>query len=86
MQLTGRTRVTVWRSTDGGRSYPDKRLVDGGLSAQTSLQMVSGRLVMLYEQADPAPMFTFEDIIGDKAVQDLRVLIPNRFVFREFEF
>eukprot|EP00429_Kryptoperidinium_foliaceum_P094252 CAMPEP_0176195346 /NCGR_PEP_ID=MMETSP0121_2-20121125/6466_1 /TAXON_ID=160619 /ORGANISM="Kryptoperidinium foliaceum, Strain CCMP 1326" /LENGTH=199 /DNA_ID=CAMNT_0017534115 /DNA_START=117 /DNA_END=716 /DNA_ORIENTATION=- len=83
VNLTGRTRVTLWKSKDGGRSYPEKTLIDPGLSAQTSLQHHDGKLFMLYEQADPTPQVTVQDMIMDEALQNLRVLLPNRFIFRE---
>jgi len=81
--LTGRSRVSVWKSNDGGRSFPSKTLIDPGLSAQTSLQFHAGKLYMLYEQADPSPQVTIEDKLMHNALQDLRVLLPNRFVFRD---
>jgi len=31
------------------------QIIDPGLSAQTSLQYIKGKLYLLYEQADPLP-------------------------------
>jgi len=82
LELTGRTRVSVWRSDDRGQTYKVKQRIDDGLSAQTALQFQGGQLTLLYEQADPPPV-TPKEVILNKAVQNLQVLIPDRFVFRE---
>jgi len=81
--LTGRDRVTIWRSTDEGRTYPVKKLVDPGLSAQTSMQQHNGQILLLYEQADPDPLFTIADKLLHKAIENLHIELPNRFVYRE---
>eukprot|EP00928_Gymnodinium_smaydae_P039255 TRINITY_DN26849_c0_g1_i1.p1 TRINITY_DN26849_c0_g1~~TRINITY_DN26849_c0_g1_i1.p1 ORF type:complete len:607 (+),score=67.53 TRINITY_DN26849_c0_g1_i1:40-1860(+) len=82
LNLTGRARVTVWRSTDGGRTYPRKQLVDAGLSAQTSLQFRSGKLMLMYEQADPVADSP-SDILMKYLVQNLKILLPTRIIVRE---
>jgi sialidase-1 len=80
--LTGRERVTIWRSTDGGTSYPEKLLIDPGLSAQTSLQYHNGKLLLLYEQADPQP-FNPSTAASKALLANLAVLHPTRIVYRE---
>lgn len=82
LELTGRTRVSVWRSDDKGDTYKTKTLIDEGLSAQTALQFHDGQLTLLYEQADPQPE-TPMNVLLNKVVENLQVLIPDRFVFRE---
>mmetsp|Transcript_75750 Transcript_75750/g.239556 ORF Transcript_75750/g.239556 Transcript_75750/m.239556 type:complete len:511 (+) Transcript_75750:3-1535(+) len=84
IQLTGRRRLTLFESSDGGVTYPKKHVIDQGLSAQTSLQHLGGKLVVLYEQADPLPA-TPDNLFSERAVGDLRVLLPNRFVYRELD-
>merc|ERR1712032_1196427 len=81
LQMTGRSHVTVWKSTDGGGSYPHKMLIDAGLSAQTSLQHHDGQLTLLYEQADPSPD-TPEHEALHALIENLKVLLPDRFVYR----
>merc|ERR1712187_529875 len=83
VNLTGRSRLTMWKSTDGGRTYPQKALLDEGLSAQTSIQVErDGTIYVLYEQADPKP-FSFENEMMKSLLQNMVVLLPNRFVLRE---
>jgi len=82
VNLTGRTRLTLYKSTDGGTTYPHKYLLDSGLSAQTSLQVSGGKTVLLYEQADDPPDVPREEF-DDDLIQNLNVLIPARFMFRE---
>mmetsp|Transcript_159052 Transcript_159052/g.281950 ORF Transcript_159052/g.281950 Transcript_159052/m.281950 type:complete len:312 (-) Transcript_159052:4-939(-) len=79
VNLTGRDRVTIWKSTDGGSSFPEKLLIDSGLSAQTSLQWRNDRLKVLYEQADPSPVNPVTEVL----LENLVVLLPSRFVFRD---
>uniref|UniRef100_A0A7S2PGP3 Sialidase domain-containing protein n=1 Tax=Zooxanthella nutricula TaxID=1333877 RepID=A0A7S2PGP3_9DINO len=79
---TGRTRLSVWKSTTAGYTYSDKVLLDAGASAQNSFQWMGKTPVLLYEQSDPDPMFTVEAIVARKAVEDLTVQLPHRFVFR----
>lgn len=83
VNVTGRTRVSVWRSADGGQTYPDKQLVDGGLSAQTSLQFLNGKLMMMYEQADYEANATSGDVLLNLLIQNLKVLLPSRMIVRE---
>lgn len=83
IQFTGRRKVTLFKSEDGGKSYPKKVIVDEGLSAQTSLQHYKKSLVLLYEQADPLPPYSVIDKIVEKLAGDVRILLPTRFVFRE---
>lgn len=84
LNLTGRSQLTLWRSIDEGETYTEHMLLDQGLSAQTSLQAHSGKLVVLYEQADPeAP--TFMGVAVHKLIQNMKVLIPSRFVYREIQ-
>ncbi len=48
-----RIRMTVWASFDGGKSWPVKRLVDGGPSAYSSLAAgKDGTIFLLYEGGD----------------------------------
>lgn len=48
-----RIRMTVWASFDGGKSWPIKRLVDGGPSAYSSLAAgKDGTVFLLYEGGD----------------------------------
>jgi len=82
VSLTGRERVTVWKSTDGGKTYPTKTLVDPGSSAQTSLQYGNGKLFLLHEQTDPKPI-TFDNVLQNLVLGKVEVLLPSRFVFRE---
>jgi sialidase-1 len=84
IQMTGRSHVTVWKSIDGGGSYPRKLLIDSGLSAQTSLQHHRGQLSLLYEQADPSPD-TVENEVLQAMINDLKVLLPDRFVYRSVD-
>ena len=55
INLNGRERLSLWTSRDSGKSYRLDQIIDPGLSAQTSLQYVKGKLSLLYEQADPLP-------------------------------
>ena len=80
--LNGRDRVSLWLSEDNGTSYQLKQVIDSGLSAQTSLQLNKGKLVLLYEQTDPSPMDMLE-IIEKEFLGNLKVLLPSRFVYRE---
>lgn len=82
MNFTGRDRVTIWKSTDGGTTFSEKLLIDSGLSAQTSLQWRNHRLTVLYEQADPSPVNP-GNAASDTLLENMVVLLPNRFVFRD---
>eukprot|EP00933_Yihiella_yeosuensis_P067913 TRINITY_DN73056_c0_g1_i1.p1 TRINITY_DN73056_c0_g1~~TRINITY_DN73056_c0_g1_i1.p1 ORF type:complete len:530 (-),score=84.67 TRINITY_DN73056_c0_g1_i1:35-1567(-) len=82
VNLTGRSRMSVWRSKDGGRTYPESVLIDGGLSAQSSLQRNGEKIILLYEQADDPPE-TVENMAVKTLLGELEVLLPTRFVFRE---
>mmetsp|Transcript_6615 Transcript_6615/g.24664 ORF Transcript_6615/g.24664 Transcript_6615/m.24664 type:complete len:700 (+) Transcript_6615:133-2232(+) len=85
--FTGRRKVTIWKSTDKGKSYPHKFVVDEGLSAQSSLQHHDGgKMVLLYEQVDPEPQYSASDVVLEYIAGDVKVLLPSRFVFREVEF
>ena len=55
VNLNGRERVSLWISRDNGKTYKLNQIVDPGLSAQTSLQYIKGKLYLLYETADPLP-------------------------------
>jgi len=55
INLNGRERLSLWVSRDNGKTYKLNQIIDEGLSAQTSLQLVNGKLLLLYEQADPLP-------------------------------
>ena len=55
INLNGRERLSLWISRDNGRSYKLNQIIDGGLSALSSLQYVNGKLYLLYEQDDPLP-------------------------------
>lgn len=55
VNLNGRERLSLWTSRDNGKTYSLNQVIDPGLSAQTSLQLVQGKLYLLYEQADPIP-------------------------------
>ena len=55
VNLNGRERLSLWTSRDNGKTYQFNQIIDEGLSAQTSLQYVNGKLHLLYEQADPIP-------------------------------
>lgn len=82
LEMSGRTRVSVWRSRDAGGSFPEKVLLDEGRSAQTALQHRDGALTLLYEQADEPPEIVKERL-SQYVLQDLVVLLPDRLVFRE---
>jgi hypothetical protein len=58
------------------------QIIDPGLSAQTSLLYEEDKMKLLYEQAD-YPERTADERIEDVLIQNLRVLVPTRFVFRE---
>uniref|UniRef100_A0A7S2PGL4 Sialidase domain-containing protein n=1 Tax=Zooxanthella nutricula TaxID=1333877 RepID=A0A7S2PGL4_9DINO len=83
VQGTGRTRLSVWKSTTSGNDYAEKVLLDSGASAQNSFQLIGKKLVLLYEQSDPDPMFTVDAIVTRQALGHLQVQLPHRFVFRE---
>jgi len=85
VQLTGRSRLSFWRSDDAGRTYGSPTLIDHGLAAQTSLQISADqkRLLVLHEQSDEAPLFTAQNIMVDAIVENLKVLLPGRFIFRD---
>lgn len=82
LKLTGRDRVSVWKSMDGGGTFPEKTLIDPGLSAQTSLQYRDGKLMLLYEQADPEPLNPSSSAT-EALLDNLVVLLPTRLVLRE---
>jgi hypothetical protein len=49
----GRTRMTVWASTDGAVTWPHKRLVHGGMSAYSSITAdAGGRVYLLFERGE----------------------------------
>eukprot|EP00929_Paragymnodinium_shiwhaense_P109423 TRINITY_DN7583_c0_g1_i1.p1 TRINITY_DN7583_c0_g1~~TRINITY_DN7583_c0_g1_i1.p1 ORF type:complete len:716 (-),score=145.99 TRINITY_DN7583_c0_g1_i1:371-2518(-) len=79
VNLTGRNHLTVFKSVDGGRTYPFKYLIDEGDAMQTSLQYLAEKqqLQLLHEQADPAPAELSDLLVGSLVVQ-----LPDRFVFR----
>ena len=83
LNMTGRSHLTLWKSVDGGRSYPQKWLLDPGLSAQSSLQTLPNGLALLYEQADPKPGDDQSASYMSKLLGNLEVLLPTRFVYRE---
>jgi hypothetical protein len=85
INLNGRERLSLWASRDNGKSFQLDQTIDAGLSAQTSLQYVKGKLYLLYEQADSIPK-TVEGVITTELIQNLRVLLPSRFVYRELLF
>jgi len=83
LSLTGRNKLTIWKSTDGGKTYPEKTLLDEGLSAQTSIQVSEkGKVFVMYEQADPAP-FSIKGHIVKKVLENMVILLPTRMVVRE---
>jgi len=83
LSLTGRNKLTIWKSTDGGKTYPEKTLLDDGLSAQTSIQVSEkGKVFVMYEQADPAP-FSIKGHIVKKVLENMVILLPTRMVVRE---
>jgi uncharacterized protein YlzI (FlbEa/FlbD family) len=55
INLNGREKLSLWVSRDNGKTYSLNQIIDEGLSAQTSLQLVNGKLFLLYEQADSLP-------------------------------
>jgi len=63
-------------------TYPEKQLIDLGASGYSSMQQVDGKLLLLYEQADPEPLFTVADRLKHWAIPQF-VQLPLRFVFRE---
>lgn len=81
LNLNGRERLSLWTSRDNGKTYALNQIIDEGLSAQTSLQYVKGKLYLLYEQADPLPK-TLTGTLENQLIQNLRVLVPNRFIYR----
>jgi hypothetical protein len=81
LNLNGRERLSLWASRDNGKSYSLRQVIDPGLSAQTSLEYHNNQLLLLYEQADPLPK-TGGNRLLEEALRNLRVLLPNRFVFR----
>ena len=82
VNLNGRERLSLWVSKDNGNSYSLNQIIDHGLSAQTSLQYVGGKLYLLYEQVDPLSK-TVEGKLINTLIENLRVLLPSRFVYRE---
>lgn len=81
VNLNGRERLSLWVSVDNGKTYNLNRIIDPGLSAQSSLQLERGRLLLLYEQADPLPN-SLSNTVQNKLIRNLRVLLPSRFVYR----
>jgi hypothetical protein len=81
VNLNGRERVSLWMSRDNGKTYRLNQIIDPGLSAQTSLQYIKGKLYLLYEQADPLPK-TPTGNFENELIRNLRVLLPTRFVYR----
>jgi hypothetical protein len=55
INLNGREKLSLWVSRDNGKTYRINQIIDEGLSAQTSLHLSKGKLLLLYEQADPLP-------------------------------
>lgn len=82
VNLNGRESLSLWVSKDDGNSYSFNQIIDPGLSAQTSLQYVGGKLYLLYEQVDPLPK-TVKGRVINALIENLRVLLPSRFVYRE---
>ena len=82
VNLNGRERLSLWVSKDDGNSYSLNQIIDHGLSAQTSLQYVGGKLYLLYEQVDPLSK-TVEGKLINTLIENLRILLPSRFVYRE---
>eukprot|EP00930_Biecheleria_cincta_P087173 TRINITY_DN76423_c0_g1_i1.p1 TRINITY_DN76423_c0_g1~~TRINITY_DN76423_c0_g1_i1.p1 ORF type:complete len:628 (-),score=79.70 TRINITY_DN76423_c0_g1_i1:358-2241(-) len=83
LKLTGRRNLTIWKSVDGGTTYPHLHTLDPGLAAQTSLQFYRGSLVVLHEQSDEADDSTLGTMTAKAFLGDLSVLLPSRFVYRE---
>jgi hypothetical protein len=67
VNLNGRERLSLWTSRDNGKSYKLNQIIDHGLSAQTSLQYVNGKLHLLYEQVDAIPR-TVEGTLADELI------------------
>ena len=82
VNLNGRERLSLWISNDNGKTYRLNQILDYGLSAQTSLHLENGRLLLLYEQADPLPK-SLNNVFQQQLIKNLRVLLPSRFVYRE---
>mmetsp|Transcript_235 Transcript_235/g.535 ORF Transcript_235/g.535 Transcript_235/m.535 type:complete len:675 (+) Transcript_235:214-2238(+) len=82
--FNGRKKLTVFKSTDEGATYPKKVVLDPGLSAQTSLQFINGKLYVLYEQADREENSLTNTALYE-LIGDMKILLPSRFIFREVE-
>jgi predicted neuraminidase len=56
---TGRARLSVWRSTDEGRTWPERRAVEdragGSYSYPSVVQTTDGFVHVSYSHVDPAP-------------------------------
>lgn len=78
VNLTGRDHMTLFKSVDGGVTYPVKLLIDPGETGYSSLQHYDDRLGLLFEQADASPFSEEELVTGSMNVE-----VPTRFVFRE---
>ena len=58
-----RERLTVFRSDDGGRSWPRKLLVHAGPSAYSSMLLSGGRILILYESGEAVGDFFADRIV-----------------------
>ena len=47
-----RERLTIFRSDDGGRSWPRRLVVHAGPSAYSSMLLQGGRILLLYESGE----------------------------------
>jgi hypothetical protein len=56
---SGRARLSVWRSTDEGRTWPERRAIEdragGSYSYPSVVQTADGRVHVSYSYVDPAP-------------------------------
>jgi hypothetical protein len=59
---TGRARLSVWRSTDEGRTWPERRAIEenpaGSYSYPSVIQAADGRVHVTYSYVEPAPAGT----------------------------
>jgi hypothetical protein len=80
LNFTGRERMRLWSSVDGGASYDRRALVDDGPAGYSSLvDLGGGKLGLLYEQSDPPS----DADASAKLLGGLQVLTPDRLVYRE---
>jgi hypothetical protein len=73
----------VWKSTDGGKTYPKKLLIDPGQAMQSSLQFRDGKLLILHEQADEKPDKDIGTTLEKALLGFFDLQVPTRFVVRE---